>query len=410
MAHQVVACLIAGFVATVLVAWLIAAVAPFHPVAYESRGESPKAWQPDGEWSVRANVGMRFGVTHWNIVGGATSPDDDAFTTNVLWSGWPVRALESRRIWDHTHRGLLNPDYEQGVPLPDRFRAWAMKLGYGYQSNLPVLPLRGLLIDVIVWGLVCFTMHRIWRWWRAHRRERRGLCRRCTYARGGLTTCPECGCEHAVPPRAGRRGVRIAIYLAAGLAISLIVAVASAWMPIRHSGWTAESPGRLRQHNHLPVHMSIPASWREAEWVSRATEWEAVYVHIDRGIGHRNEIASTHFVSNREPGPPLQMRMRSEVGWPWTALVAESDVEIQSGRTRGSALKTGVPLASVATRDFRNRFDVVPRRRLPLFPAWTLIANVIFWSAVAWMVVRGWRCISKQSTGSQVAAYDVSEA
>jgi hypothetical protein len=80
------------------------------------------------------------------------------------------------------------------------------------------------------------------------------------------------------------------------------------------------------------------------------------------------------------------MRMRTELGWPWTALVGEGEVDTPSGRVLGPALLTGVALSGPSSRNLRGHFDAVPRRRLPIRPAWPLIADVLFWAFVAWLV------------------------
>jgi hypothetical protein len=303
-------------------------------------------------------------------------------------------------VWDQRVPGIVSRELELGLPIPKWVLSWSG--GYVAGSLLPVLPLwRGLVVDTLLWALVGVGCVRLWIRLRGGRRARRGACRACGYPCADVEICPECGRVQAVrdgvPVRARVRGA--SRLFALGLVVSLVTAWACAWMPIRFNGWNAVlfGPGyqgfELRQ---LPLHMSVPESWTATGPKESEADCLVVGASIDRGLGYRNEIAATHWRTGKDLGPARLMRLRTELGWPWTALVAEGEVDAPSGRVLGPAWLTGVALSGPSSRDLRGHFDAVPARRLPIRPAWTLIADVLFWAVIAWGAAVAARAVGKR--------------
>lgn len=202
---MVIACLIAGFVTSQLIAyacwWRIGHVyfstdSDYWIVEYET--DTGFRWE-----------GRRFGCTAWVGSDWVSKPEvisretqDGSITTVDFWGsqyGWPFRSVGvsgrtektntiTNGVWAIGQEQIAMPApawYHLGIPtgIRDRFLA---------TIPIQIHPL-GMFANTILYGLLMYglyaTSHRV-----IHkRRARRGLCPHCRYNIRGLPTCPECG-------------------------------------------------------------------------------------------------------------------------------------------------------------------------------------------------------------------------
>lgn len=198
------ACAAVGGVVTVLLSWASMLWADFPAVPPGMAPVSitnpvwprpvPADWPAKPQRAIPSSTALLHG---W--VAEAREPTkipgrDKIWTQQLIATGWPCPALEAefqvagslgmstKMEW----LGTWKPGFVESLhPLStDRAR-------------LPLRPVwAGLLVDVAVWGLVCYAAVFAWSDVRRWRRVRGGRCVGCGYDLRGLgdgTACPECG-------------------------------------------------------------------------------------------------------------------------------------------------------------------------------------------------------------------------
>jgi len=212
LALRGLACLLAGVVITVLIAWGVEVFLPYAgPASHlggsvggwrrdvpegwpEPRGLSivsyggrirPGTFRVEGGPRMQVRQGMHMGVGGVRGGGWLFIEDDPRYLVEWYDVGWPIATM--RRPGEDDTR-----PFRSGVE-----RVWARGIPVGGPRTLPLAPAwPGFAWSTLVagggvgllWTLVWLTRHRI-----TARRRKRGACPACGYVLAGLGTCPECG-------------------------------------------------------------------------------------------------------------------------------------------------------------------------------------------------------------------------
>lgn len=82
----------------------------------------------------------------------------------------------------------------RGTPM------WEPRL-FGVSWRVPYQPRWfGLVVNTVFYGAIMLALMALLRWWRVHRRIKRGRCAACAYELGqGVSVCPECGLAAPAP-------------------------------------------------------------------------------------------------------------------------------------------------------------------------------------------------------------------
>lgn len=219
----VLACLVAGAVVNVAVAWACVAWGTLR-TAFSQMGRpanvrpgEPGWLAPEMlDWPVRvpADWPQAQGVSWCESFGvewraGATGWDDPKHTVQAVWSGWPLRSMRwvegvvtdgagVAKVWTSGAGPIVPVAGQQG---PGTMSNWGWVDGW-VTRRLPLRPVwPGFAVNTVVfagaaWVLVVAPLAVVRGAVRARRRGR-GECEGCGYALAGLEKCPECGSSAA---------------------------------------------------------------------------------------------------------------------------------------------------------------------------------------------------------------------
>lgn len=136
-----------------------------------ARPPHDQPWPPAIQWTRDATLG-RARIMTWH----QSADGQSRFQMQVEKYGWPLPAAEYVEFWWPWD----DPVWKTTATHDPGFRlAWAGVL------------LNPILVGVPLWMLVMSPV--VYRWLRARRRDRRGLCPACGYPVGAASVCSECG-------------------------------------------------------------------------------------------------------------------------------------------------------------------------------------------------------------------------
>ncbi len=233
-AMELAACLAAGCVMTVVLAWASAIWAPLPtmpPIRVMGVVEKDGSLRPCPQTLAGSRLGFHLEYdahVAWEGPPGPGRSIGSEFDAQRFAAGWPLLALECAVVYgpkqpDGHVRAVekIGSTGQNGMWLVDGIAA--KRLPGLHPQVFRFIPLRprflGLLADAaIVGGLLWFAAFG-WRDVRAASRARRGACVACGYPVTGLARCPECGMSAwARLMERVRAGVRTAL---GGLAMTI---------------------------------------------------------------------------------------------------------------------------------------------------------------------------------------------
>ena len=208
----IAACMLAGVVANILVAWAIAVWLPYpDPRICDNPTSGPLARVSGipADWPTTDHIARRstVGRTEWQFMQRddpmTHKPPPDYTVLHLYCVGWPFETLESQLASRHAFGRLPSPTWPPAIKIPWVLRPeWVTLLGREYQDELPLRPIwPAFALNTLFYAAIVFGASRLLIAIRRSQRRRRNRCIRCAYPVSGLATCPECGTPVAAPSK-----------------------------------------------------------------------------------------------------------------------------------------------------------------------------------------------------------------